>query len=322
MITLISTPECNYDVSPVITSRWVATECPNVFQFIRRDYTVSVTANEGGNLRVTLNESYTGSDGNSVSLYDATTDSMYTGIVTDSSGSPVIDTDITFVTGMDITYMNDHTEFAGHYVEVRLTINGVAEPLTVKASPNSYGLADVDVSPVLRTKTRPVKTGDYSDRIMIEPTKSGRFSVEYRERYYGSDTAWTPEGGSISPPSDEIVWHYVESVRSVEQGSNLSEYVPSDLNDAPFFNLFSQPVYNLGLPFDISFLMPDMEDVSPESEVTVTITVYSSMNVQIGAAIVETIPTADLEGYVCSLNISEDTIPENAAYLTAEITVA
>jgi hypothetical protein len=281
---------------------------------------VTLSENAGGYVRVTIAGAFTGDDGDSVSLYDETTESMYTGIVTNSSGDPIIVTDIPWVAGMSFTYMNNNTEFAGYYVEVRLTVKGVLEPLTLFATPNSFGIADVDVSVLLRIKTRPTKDGDYSETLMKEAVKSGRFSMEYREAWYGSDEEWYPEGGSVSPPSEEILWYYAECMRSIEQGSNLSEYVANEDNDAPFLNSFEQPVYFTGLPFDISFIMPELTEVSPESDITITLKIYNSSNVQLGADIVETVSAEGLEGYVVSLTIASASIPEGAAYLTAEIT--
>jgi hypothetical protein len=96
--------------------------------------------------------------------------------------------------------------------------------------------------------------------------------------------------------------------------------VANEDNDAPFLNSFEQPVYFTGLPFDISFIMPELTEVSPESDITITLKIYNSSNVQLGADIVETVSAEGLEGYVVSLTIASASIPEGAAYLTAEIT--
>ncbi len=319
MITLISTPEYIDPVSPSIISRWVATECPNNFRLLRRDYLVNSCAEDTGLLTVDIT-TFTGIVTDSVSLYDLTTNSMYKGLVTDITGT-TITTDIPWVAGMDIQYLNENTEFDGYYFEGRLTVNGVLESLTIIASPDSFGYADLDVSGILRIKTSLGKVGDYSTTLMKETTKSGSFSFEYRGCWYGSNEPWIPEGGSISPPSPTITWYYAESIRSEEQGSNLHEYVVTPIDDAPFFNLFEQPVYFLGLPFDISFILPEFTEVSPTVDLTVTTKVFNSSNTQIGADVVTNVPADSLEGFVNSLNIDMTTIPANAAYFTVEISI-
>jgi len=105
----------------------------------------------------------------------------------------------------------------------------------------------------------------------------------------------------------------------VEQGSNLTEYVPSDIYEAPFLNLFYSPVYFRGLPFDISFILPERVLVSPAGEITVTIRAYNSSNTLL-SEVITPVTADDLEGHVCSLNIAPESIAENTAYFTAEIT--
>jgi hypothetical protein len=288
---------------------------------LRRDWIVNNSVNIGGFLQVTCAEDYTGVIGNDIAVYDLTTDSMFIGKITFiDAGLRDLITDIFWITGMNITYLNDNTLYAGYYFEGRLTINGILESLTIIASPDSFGEADLDVSGILRIKTALGKTGNYTDEIMKETTKSGSFSFEYRGCWYGSDEEWIPEGGSISPPSDVITWYYAECVRSEEQGSNLHEYVPTEINDAPFLNSFDEPVYFLGLPFDLSFILPEMITVSPASQLTITKKIFNSVHIQLGPDIVTNIDVDELEGYVNSLTIDEALIPDGAAYLTAEIT--
>lgn len=325
MITLVSTPQYDDPDNPVIC-RWLATESANNFNLLRRDFLAVGTSSDAGFLRLQLTEGYTGQLGNIVSIYDTTTASMKVGEVTAINTHTIADdyvtTDIPFVAGTVGAYLNDNTLRGGYYFEGRVTINDVLHPLTIIASPDSFGYADLDVSGILRIATSLGKTGDYTDRIMAEPTKSGKFNFEYRECWYASDNAW--EGVIITSPETSppilIDWYYAEAVRSEEQGSNLYEYVADEYNDAPFFNQFLNPVYFLGLPFDLSFILPEQVLVSPGSDITVTIRVYSSLNIILDT-IVEYVPVDSLEGRVCSLNIDRATIPEGAAYLTAEIDV-
>jgi hypothetical protein len=321
MITLISTPVYPYPENPSVVSRWVATESPNNFRLLRRDWICGTPVNNGGYLQVTVTEAYTGSDGNTISIYDLYSDSMLTGEITNVDGTLLIlTTDIPFNSNYNPVYLNDYSLYGGYYFEGRLTINDVVYPLTIIASPDTFGYGDLDVSGILRIVTSLGKTADHSERIMIEPTKSGNFGFEYRGCWYGSDNEWeaVEETSPETSPPTLIKWYYAEAVRSVEQGSNLYDYVPNEIQDAPFFNQFEEPTYFLGLPFDLSFIMPETDDISPASDIQVDIKIYDSNN-QLLHEISEDIAADDLEGFVCSLNIDETTVPTGAAYLTAEI---
>jgi len=330
MITLISTPEYVEQVSPEIVCRWVATESPVNFRFQRRDYDILSAANNAGYLRLTVAAgTFDGTDGDVIAVYNKTLDAMYAGTVQTGSTTTIIDTDIPFITGFDPsdtaldperqeTYVNDNTVHGGYYFEGRLTINGVLNPLTIIASPDSFGYADLDVSAILRIVTTIGQVTEYTDLIEADTNKSGNFFLEYRECWYGSSNAWEVCEG-VGSPAVGPLWYYAEAVRSEEQGSNLHEYEADDLNCAPFFNSFQYPVYFAGLPFDISFIMPERPLVSPAGEITVTIRTYSAMNVLLSTTTTN-VPAGNLEGHVCSLTIDPAGIPTLASYFTAEIT--
>lgn len=322
MITLISTPAWENPDDPLDICRWVATESPNNFRLQRRDFIPTAAgATSGGYLGFTPPADFTGAVNDSIVVVDDL-GNVYTGEITDMPGVDYdVETDIVFTSIVgNVDYVNDHTLRGGYYFEGRLKINGVLHPLTIIASPDSQGFADLDVSGLLRIVTSLGKNGDYTSRVMAETNKSGNFSFEYRECWYGSNNPWYPEGGELSPPSDEILWYYVEAVRSEEQGSNLYDYVATDNNPAPFFNQFEEPVYFKGLPFDLTFLLPEQLDVSPETEMDVEINCYNSANVLLDT-INEKVPVGALEGHACSLNISMASIPEGASYFTALVTV-
>jgi len=318
--TLISTPACYNATSPAGIFRWVATESPNIFRFLRQDWIISSQVNAGGFLQVVADGTFTGLEGDSIQVYNITNNEMLSGTITVIAGN-TITTDIPWVEGTVITYLNDNTLYQGFYFEGRLTINGILEALTIYASTDKFGYADIDISGLLKIKTSKTKIGDYTTDLAAETTKSGRFSFEYRPCWYGSNEIWIPEGGAISPPSDEILWYYAEAVRSAEQGSNLQEYVPDENSDTPFFNQFDRPVYFYGLPFDISFILPAIAVSSPPTEVTITKKIFNSVNTQIGGDIVTNVDITDLSGYINSLNIDQATIPEGAAYILLTVTL-
>jgi hypothetical protein len=258
MITLISTPAYADPADPSVICRWLATESPNNFRLLRRDYIVvaGTSVSAGGYLRFRLISSYTGDITNDIAVYDTTTQSMKVGTVTAigtvTVANDLITTESPWYAGTAIAYMNDNSEYGGYYFEGRLRVNGAIYPLTIIASPDSFGYADLDVSGILRIVTALGKVGDYSARIMKETNKSGNFEFEYRARYWsgfipGDEEDW--EGDIVTSPVTSPplcnTWYYAESVRSEEQGSNLHDFVADSLNDAPFLNQFENPVYYL-----------------------------------------------------------------------------
>lgn len=310
-ITLISTPAYVKRVSPSVISRWLATESANNFRLQRKDFIVDSCSNASGYLSLSLNagNEYTGTEGNNIIVYDATTGAVFAGTITNIVSTFILVTSIPWQSGFNITYLNDNTLRGGYYFEGRLTVNNVVQTLTVIASPDSFGLADIDVSGILKIMVTLGKTADYSTLIAKETTKSGKFTFEYREAWYGSDEAYTAEGNT---------WYYAEAIRSEEEGSNLYEFVPDEIADVKFLNLFDQPVFFPGLPFDLSFILPKLPVTSPVTQLTVTVKRYSSTNMLLGTS-TTVVSLGSLEGFVNSLRIDPAIIEDNAAYLTVEI---
>jgi hypothetical protein len=329
MIDLISTPAYPEPSNPAVICRWLATESPCNWRLLRHDWDIVTAASYGsGLLRLTVAAgTYTGQVGDVISVFNKSLNAMYVGTVQLGSGTTTIDTDIVFQSGFApgdpaldpdrlITYLNDQTLHAGYYFEGRLTINGVLYSLTIIASPDSFGYADLDVSGILRIVAAISKTGDYTARIMAEPTKSGNFSLEYRECWYSSNESWTESEGVGSPPAP-MVYYYAEAVRSEEQGTNLHQFVPDAVQDAPFFNSFDQPVYFRGLPFDLSFILPPL-GVSPASDITVTIESFDSEGHSL-QIYTELVSGTLLDGFLNSVNINTAAVHANANRITVEI---
>jgi len=316
MISILSDPAHVVQVSPAIISRWLATESPNNFRLQRKDILITGSATSAGSpptMQFTLATPFDGAEGDSISVYNSFNGAMATGTVTDiASPATTITTDIPYASTFAGAYLNNNTFYGGYYFEGQLTVNGVVQTLTVIASPNSFGAADLDVSGVLRIMTSLGKTGDGSAIVMAETNKSGSFTFAYRGAWYGSSEAYTAEGNT---------WYYAECVRSVEQGSNLYEYVYTALADAPFLNSFVQPVFFAGLPFDLSFIVPDLPATSPAAVLQITLKRYNA-NATLLNTTVENIAVDALQGYLCSLNIDPASIEDSADYMTAEIALA
>src|SRR5664279_252017 len=295
-ITLVSTPEPI--VSPALNCKWLATESPNNFRLFHDDFLVTdsneSTGSPAGNLVVTIT-AFTGNESDNIAIHDNATNALFTGTVLSIDGTDVL-TDIPWQDGMEINYLNDNTLHGGYHFEGRLTVNGVLQSYTIISSPDSFGIADLDVSGILRIMTSIGKKGDYSSRLMAETTKGGMFTLEYRECWYGSDEAYTAEGHA---------WHYVECVRSEEQGSNLYEFMPDDNGYVPFLNSFDRPIYFYGFPFDLTFLCA-IELSDNTSQLLVEVNQYDSDNELIGT-VTEThdaVEISNLRGSPCSLTIN------------------
>jgi hypothetical protein len=314
-ITIKTIPAQIIQTSPELVSYWLATESPNNFVFERKDMVIDSsdesTSSPGNCMRFYV--TFTGDmEGHTVAVHDAHTDAMFVGVVTyvPESGE-YFDTDIPFDADFDGDWFNDHTLKNGYYVEARLTINGVLHPLTIIASPDQSGVTSLDVSGILRIAVALGKEGDYSETVMAETNKSGRFTMQYREQWYGASNSWSSEGH---------IWYYAECVRSEDQGSNIYDFVPTTATDAPFFNSFTQPVYFVGFPMDISFVYPNGIMPNPGSQLRIVIKQYDSANNLLSTTTTDVSRTG-LEGRVCSMNIDPSIINENAAYMTAQIDV-
>jgi hypothetical protein len=306
-LTVISTPEYN----EAYTSYWLATECPILFGLQRADYTAITQSASGGHLSIQFTAAFTGNVGDQVSVYNHFNDTMSTGLVTNVAGDTII-TDIEWVATMDIHYCNNNTVRGGYYFEAQLTINGAVNALTVTASPDTFGYADLDISGVLQTMTTTAKVGDNTDTIMAETNKSGYFIIAFRECWYESDESYTAEGNN---------WRYAEFVRSTEQGCNLYEYVPQvDPLDAteyhvPFVNQFEKPVFFAGLPFDLSFIADEIPPVSVDYDATIL--VYNAAGTLLDTLIYMVTDPTNVR--LSSLNIDPLAIDPDASYMTVDL---
>jgi hypothetical protein len=309
-ISILSDPSHVIQVSPEIVSRLVATESPNNFRLQRQDFIVmNAAAYDATHTSLELSEDGIYSIGDSILVIDYL-DNSYVGKITDIIGSPQESVIVDIPWSLMIStpaYFNDITLYPGWYFEGKLTVNGLEQSLTIQAYPDLTGKSDLDVSGILQIVTTLTKVGDYAYDIIPETTKSGSFTFAYRECYYDHEGSYVEEGNT---------WYYIESVRSEEQGSNLYDFLFTEAADAPFFNQFERPILFAGLPFDISFFIPDVG--SPAPTLTVTIKRYDSANTLLGTSI-KSIASDTLVGYLCSLNVSFDELEDTADHLLISI---
>ncbi len=113
MITLIKTPAAviNAEVSPEEVSYLVATDAPVVFEFERKEGTVTTAADQGGDTRLTLTAGHSIVDGDQIGIYDAGADRMIQATVTIVSTN-VFDTDLAWMAryATDLNYVLSYTQ--------------------------------------------------------------------------------------------------------------------------------------------------------------------------------------------------------------------
>jgi hypothetical protein len=228
-------------------------------------------------------------------------DAMFVGAITAVDGNNLT-TDIPWQTGFLWDYMNDDSERAGYFFEARLTVNDVVQALTVMASPDTYGYADLDVSGLLRIMVRIGKNPDsYQTDAYIETNKGGSFTLEFREVWYGNVGQWNAEGN---------IWGYVEAVRSIEQGSSMNEFVAFADVEGKFLNAFAAPVFFTGLPFDVSLII-----TQPYDTVQVTAICYSAAGIEVGRIDYYFRDGTSASGRVVSVFIDPEAVNNLTAYI-------
>lgn len=295
------------DGSPAEYSYLVATESPVVFQFQRNDGAISLAESAGSpdNLQITLDAGYLCADGDIITIYDSLYDRMIEANIVSDEGSGVFITDLPFEARYagDLVYILNYTQRQNYYIEGRLTINGLVDEQTIKASANTKGLIKLDVSTYIRAKVSGEKVGNYLNNSDAEINQSGTFTLEYRERYTGESNAYTQEVNT---------WFYVYAIRSKEQGSNLWQYVATASQEAKWFNTFVEPTLVLGLPMDIQFFWGN-----EYADLSVVKTFYDASNNVLGTE--TTALNNASKGKLTSVKISQDSYYENLSKITVSI---
>lgn len=251
MISITKTPEALIG-STGFTSRWLATDSPVVFETQRKDNLISATSDNSGKCRIVLSTSnalfYLSVD-EFVSVHDSVTGTT----VIASVFSKASDTNYTLnlaYSGQQFDYYVAFQRQVSYFVEAKLTVNGVEQSNPMRFTPITTGLAKCDISGYLQTYVSDDKTGQYVDVNSKETNQSGTFTIAFRENYIGNvntDFVLNPN-----------TWYFVKAARSIEKGTNLSEFVPNLGATASFMNYFEEPIMWLGLPFDISFIYSDL----------------------------------------------------------------
>lgn len=251
MISITKTPEALIG-NTGFTSMWLATDSPVVFETQRKDNLISATSDNSGKCRIVLSTSnalfYISVD-EFVSVHDSVTGTT----VIASVLSKASDTDYTLnlaYSGQQFDYYVAFQRQVSYFVEAKLTVNGIEQSNPMRFTPITTGLTKCDISGYLQTYVSDDKTGQYVDVNSKETNQSGTFTIAFRENYIGNvntDFVLNPN-----------TWYFVKAARSIEKGTNLSEFVPNLGATASFMNYFEEPIMWIGLPFDISFIYSDL----------------------------------------------------------------
>jgi hypothetical protein len=310
MIEVVSTPAAVIDatVSPAEVSYLVATESPVVFGIQRKDgiiVAVQSVISPPDETYIEYSGGFEASVGDSIALYDSLNDVMIntTVLTVDSPTEIIVDLAFDARYATDLTYFLNLTQRANYYLECRLKVNGTYQTTTMRFSPNTKGYVKADIAQFLSSEVTGEKTGNYIENSAAETNQSGSFTFEYRERYLGDTNTWTEEGNT---------WYYIFFVRSKEQGSNLYEYVATANTEGAFVNIFEKIPWTVGTPLDIQFWW------NPAfAALKGTLKIYSAANVLLDTITIA-LDTA-CTGYLTSVKVSQDTIPELADHMTLEI---
>ena len=245
-LELVSNPAVIAQESPEKISRLVGTDCPVEFVFSRNDGIATSVEDASGSLRI--NGTINAFANDRIGIYDPVFNRMIEGKINTNPTAGIYITNIPWVARYTVdlagTYVINYTKLQGVYLEYRIKANDEYLPTTFNAQADYKGLMVADVSGVLRQLVTGEKSGDYTAGCVHEPNQSGKFELEYRERYSGDTNEWVAEGNT---------WYYVKATRTKEQGCNLVEYFNADGVEGKFFNEFAIPNWNIGVPMDVGF---------------------------------------------------------------------
>jgi hypothetical protein len=299
--------------SPDVYSYLVATESPVLFTFRHTDGNISdVTdaATSPDAIVITHDAAgYAPEVGSQVSIYDALLDAVAVYEVSAVNSA----TEFEVFGEFESRFATDWTYFfvldkANVYLEMRLKCNGVYESYTLRFSPNTKGIVSADISQVLKSKVNGTKLGNYTSDYDIEYNQSGNFNVEYRERYAGDSNDWTVETNT---------WYYVYAIRSKEQGSNLGEFWDTVEVDKPF-NLFNNPTWWVGNPFDIQVWCNPIYFASPYAGIQVRLIKRDAAGISLGIINYD-VTDAGAAGRLVSIRIDQDSIEETCDKITVNL---
>lgn len=250
---LLSTPKQTIKGTG-LTSKWVATDSPVEFKLQRVDAFIASQSIVSGSLRVTYSgaaSNLVAHTGDKVLLLNSTLGYYAYATVSAVSGLNVT-TSLAFTASDSRTFdtLVFYDRSLNYFFEALLYVNGVQQSYPIEVSPDPLGRATLDVSGYLYAYVSSAKSGEYLQPFTAEVNQSGRFELDIRDNFLG---ATSTEYYRVPD-----TYYYVKAIRTMEQGGNLSEFVPNLAAKSKFFNAYETPPAALGLPFDISFIYSEL----------------------------------------------------------------
>lgn len=250
---LLSTPKQTIKGTG-LTSKWVATDSPVEFKLQRVDAFIASQSIVSGFLRVTYSgaaSNLVAHTGDKVLLLNSALGYYAYATVSAVSGLNVT-TSLAFTASDSRTFdtLVFYDRALNYFFEALLYVNGVQQSYPIEVSPDPLGRATLDVSGYLYAYVSSAKSGEYLRPFTAEVNQSGHFELDIRDNFLG---ATSTEYYRVPD-----TYYYVKAIRTMEQGGNLSEFVPNLAAKSKFFNAYETPPAAFGLPFDISFIYSEL----------------------------------------------------------------
>lgn len=259
---LIKTPIVS--VSFANKSRWFAVYNPIAFEFQKElllidtvNNITSITMRSGGGILVKTNFLFSSLDIINISKYDQTVVSSFynftdkaESIVQDGSGTIFSYPNVVFFGNLSSGTIKTTKERQNYYVEVEVTTQ--TGMITGKWYPGLNGVTRADISSYLQSLVNARDVFKYDAINWKDPNRSASFQVRYREVWDEGVSDWY----SITAP---MYVTYSAKQLGDKYGGNMAKYVPfyqenNESRKAEFLTEFIEPVFNAGLPFDLSFI--------------------------------------------------------------------
>lgn len=139
------------------------------------------------------------------------------------------------------------------FVEVEITTQyGV---IIGRWSPGLNGITRADISSYLQSLVNAKDVFKYDVLNWKDPNRAASFQVRYREVWDGGSSVW------YNFPNPLYVTYSAKQLGD-KYGGNMAKYVPfyqeNNLDrKAEFLTEFKEPIFNVGLPFDLSFIFSE-----------------------------------------------------------------
>lgn len=253
-------------------SRWSAAYNPIVINFQRRDFNITaVAAGIGGTIKVTLDGELDAAEialalATNVTLisskYNIATPALSHSLVGGyAPGESYISVWYSVLTFNNVFYGTD----TGIVIIERIKPNFKIEieitygedqyskvVITGNWSPNLLGITRADMSAFLQSLVNAEDDFTYDVLNARDLNRSASYTIRYREVWDTGSSAWY-----VAPYPLYVV--YAAMQLGDPRGGNMADYVPfynepnPDLK-AKFMSAFPEPYFNVGLPFDLSFI--------------------------------------------------------------------